>query len=53
VRIGKAAFYEQLQMPVAQAYAFAGDVMVDNMLDENTAKGISAFLEKRPPDWRQ
>jgi len=53
VRIGKAAFYEQLQMPVAQAYAFAGDVMVDNMLDENTAKGISAFLEKRPPNWRQ
>jgi len=53
VRIGKRAFYEQLQMPVDRAYAFAGDVMVDNMLDENTAKGISAFLDKRAPDWTQ
>jgi enoyl-CoA hydratase/carnithine racemase len=53
VRIGKQAFYEQLQMPVAQAYAFAGDVMVDNMLDDDTAEGIAAFIDKRAPGWTQ
>ena len=53
VRIGKQAFYEQLQMPVEQAYAFAGDVMVQNMLHRDTAEGIAAFIDKRPPDWNQ
>ncbi|MHC0052814.1 enoyl-CoA hydratase [Actibacterium sp. D379-3] len=52
VRIGKAAFYEQIQMPVDQAYAYAGDVMVQNMLFRDTEEGISAFLEKRSPDWQ-
>jgi enoyl-CoA hydratase/carnithine racemase len=53
VRIGKRAFYEQLQMPLDQAYAYTGDVMVENMLDSNTAEGIAAFLEKRDPNWSQ
>ena len=53
VRIGKRAFYEQADMPVSQAYAFAGDVMVENMGLDDTAEGIAAFLEKRPPDWNQ
>ncbi|MFT7595267.1 MAG: enoyl-CoA hydratase/carnithine racemase [Paracoccaceae bacterium] len=53
VRIGKQAFYQQLQMPVDQAYAYAGDVMVQNMLYRDTAEGIAAFIEKRPADWRQ
>ena len=53
VKIGKEAFYNQLQMPVEAAYAYAGDVMVTNMLHRDTEKGISAFLEKRPPDWDQ
>ena len=53
VRIGKAAFYQQAQMPVEQAYAFAGDVMVKNMLDGDTKEGIHAFIEKRTPDWKQ
>ncbi len=53
VRIGKQAFYEQLQMPLEQAYAFTGDVIVSNMLDDDTAEGITAFIEKRPPNWRQ
>ena len=53
VRHGKRAFYEQIEMPVDQAYAFTGDVMVENMLEPDTAEGISAFLEKRTPDWRQ
>lgn len=53
VRIGKAAFYAQAQMDIADAYAFTGDVMVANMGDPDTAEGIAAFLEKRAPDWRQ
>lgn len=51
VRIGKSAFYDQLQMPLDQAYAFTGEVMVENMLWRDTDEGITAFLEKRSPDW--
>ncbi len=53
VKIGKQAFYRQLQMPVDQAYAYTGDVMVENMLHRDTQEGISAFLEKRDPVWNQ
>lgn len=52
VRIGKQAFYQQAELPLEQAYAFTGDVMVQNMLWRDTDEGISAFLEKRPPDWQ-
>ena len=51
VRIGKQAFYKQLQMPLADAYAYTGRVMVENMLHQDTEEGISAFLDKRAPDW--
>ena len=51
VRIGKRAFYDQIQMPLAEAYDFAGTVMVENMLLRDTNEGICAFLEKRKPDW--
>jgi len=51
VRVGKRAFYEQEDLTLAQAYALTGDVMVGNMLNAQTAEGISAFLEKRAPDW--
>ncbi|MDP5216332.1 enoyl-CoA hydratase [Ruegeria sp. 2205SS24-7] len=53
VKIGKRAFYEQLQMPLDQAYAHTGNVMVENMLHRDTEEGIAAFIEKRPPDWNQ
>ena len=53
VRIGKQAFYAQLALPVAQAYVYTGDVMVENMLNPDTAEGIAAFLEKRAPEWDQ
>jgi enoyl-CoA hydratase/carnithine racemase len=53
VRIGKRAFYQQLEMETAAAYAFTGDVMVQNMLRDDTAEGIEAFLDKRNPDWTQ
>lgn len=53
VKIGKQAFYEQLQMPIDQAYAYTGETMVENMMIRDTIEGISAFIDKRPPDWRQ
>jgi len=53
VRIGKQAFYEQIQMPLDQAYAYTGQVMVENMLDSDTREGIAAFIEKRDPTWTQ
>ncbi len=53
VRIGKRAFYDQLQLPLDKAYDMTGAVMVENMLERDTDEGVSAFLEKRPPDWTQ
>ena len=53
VRIGKQAFYEQLQMPLADAYAYTGSVMVENMMNRDTREGIDAFIEKRDPEWTQ
>lgn len=53
VRIGKRAFYEQADLPLEQAYLHTGAAMTENMMLENTAEGIAAFLEKRAPDWSQ
>ena len=53
VRIGKQAFYAQAEMGLDAAYAYTGQVMVENMLDRDTTEGISAFLDKRPASWRQ
>lgn len=52
VRTGKAMFQRQLRMPLDEAYAFAGDVMAGNMLAEDVAEGIDAFIEKRRPVWK-
>ena len=51
VKIGKEAFYRQLEMPLAEAYKYASDVMVENMLARDAAEGIGAFIEKREPKW--
>ncbi|MXU66283.1 enoyl-CoA hydratase [Oceanomicrobium pacificus] len=51
VRIGKRAFYDQIDLPLDQAYALTAEAMAVNMLDDGTAEGIAAFLEKRKPDW--
>jgi enoyl-CoA hydratase/carnithine racemase len=51
LKIGKEAFYRQLEMPLAEAYKYACAVMVDNMLARDAEEGISAFIEKRPPQW--
>jgi len=53
VRIGKQAFYTQLEMGLDEAYAYTRDVMVENMLYRDTEEGIAAFIEKRPPEWEQ
>ena len=49
--IGKEAFYRQLEMPLADAYAYASDVMTTNMMARDAEEGIDAFLEKRAPRW--
>lgn len=53
VRIGKQAFYHQLELPLEQAYAYTGDAMVQNMMYRDTEEGIAAFIEKRDPTWKQ
>lgn len=49
---GKRAFYAQAEMPLADAYAYAANVMVDNMLAQDAEEGINAFIEKRDPVWQ-
>lgn len=51
VKIGKEAFYRQLDMPLAQAYDYASQVMTTNMLARDAEEGIDAFIEKREPTW--
>jgi enoyl-CoA hydratase/carnithine racemase len=51
LKIGKEAFYRQLEMPLDEAYAYASTVMVENMLHAEAEEGIGAFLEKRQPNW--
>lgn len=49
---GKRAFYAQREMPLAEAYDYASQVMVENMLAHDAEEGIGAFIEKRAPQWR-
>src|SRR5271170_885639 len=49
--IGKRAFYRQIELPLAEAYAFASAAMVGNLAEPDADEGISAFLDKRPPRW--
>lgn len=51
LKIGKQAFYRQLEMPLAEAYKYASAVMVENMLARDAEEGIAAFIEKRRPQW--
>ena len=53
VKIGKEAFYKQLEMPISEAYEYTGRVMAENMMFRQTEKGIDAFLNKREPAWEQ
>jgi enoyl-CoA hydratase/carnithine racemase len=51
VKIGKKAFYNQAQMKTDDAYKYASEVMIENMMNQDSDEGISAFLEKREPNW--
>jgi enoyl-CoA hydratase/carnithine racemase len=51
VKMGKEAFYRQLDMNLPEAYRYASQVMVENMMVHDAAEGISAFVEKRTPHW--
>ena len=52
VKIGKEAFYKQLEMPLSEAYKHASEVMSENMMALDAKEGIAAFLEKRIPNWK-
>ncbi len=52
VKIGKQAFYRQAEMPLAEAYKYASEVMVENMLARDAEEGIGAFIDKRDPKWQ-
>ena len=51
IGIGKAAFYRQLELPLAEAYRYASEVMTENMMARDAEEGIDAFIEKRTPTW--
>ncbi len=51
LEIGKKAFFRQAEMPLAEAYDYTANVMVENMLARDAEEGIGAFLEKRKPQW--
>ncbi len=50
LKIGKEAFYRQIDMPLEEAYAYTGRVMTENMLARDAEEGIGAFLDKRHPN---
>jgi len=51
LKIGKEAFYKQLEMPLSEAYEYTSKVMIQNMQARDAEEGISAFIEKRLPVW--
>jgi enoyl-CoA hydratase/carnithine racemase len=51
VKLGKAAFYRQAEMSLADAYRYAAGVMTENMMARDSEEGIGAFIEKREPKW--
>ena len=52
IKIGKQAFYKQLEMPLRKAYSYTSKMMTLNMMSIDAREGISAFLEKRKPKWK-
>lgn len=51
VKVGKEAYYQQLEMPIEEAYAYTSEVIVTNLMQPDTVEGMQAFIEKRRPDW--
>ena len=52
IKIGKKAFYKQLEMPLSKAYKYTSEIMTKNAMALDAEEGISAFLEKRKPNWK-
>ena len=52
IRIGKKAFYKQSEMSLRKAYKYTSKVMTENMMAMDAKEGISAFLDKRKPKWK-
>jgi enoyl-CoA hydratase/carnithine racemase len=52
VAFGKPTFYRQAEMTLPEAYDFAAEIMVNNMLANDAEEGINAFIEKRPAQWK-
>ena len=52
IKIGKKAFYKQIEMPLKKAYKYTSKVMTENMMSFDAKEGISAFIEKRSPGWK-
>ncbi len=52
LKMGKRAFYKQLEMPLEKAYSFTSKIMTENMMTLDAKEGISAFIEKRKPNWK-
>mgnify|MGYP001562982978 FL=1 len=51
LKVGKKAFYEQSGMKIVEAYKYASEVMIKNMMEAESEEGILAFIEKRKPNW--
>ncbi len=52
VKIGKEAFYKQVDMPISEAYQYTSEIMAKNMMEIDAQEGITAFLDKRAPKWK-
>jgi len=51
LKIGKKAFYNQTEMKISDAYKYSSEIMIKNMMNQDSEEGIAAFLEKREPNW--
>jgi enoyl-CoA hydratase/carnithine racemase len=52
IRMGKSAFYQQIERPLTAAYDLTSETMACNMGLDDAAEGIDAFLQKRPAVWK-
>jgi enoyl-CoA hydratase/carnithine racemase len=52
LKIGKEAFYKQIEMPLEIAYKYTSKIMTENMMSEDAKEGIAAFLQKKNPIWK-
>ena len=52
LKVGKKAFYNQTEMKISDAYKYASEIMIENMMNKDSEEGINAFIEKRKPKWK-